>query len=82
MSAKGRMRYPAIEHIIAGKPPGNNRKALPLKDFTESAKDYKSRTNLNVEVLDFVQLGGPELIECGTTFKLVMAPCSLVTRLL
>ena len=59
MSAKGRMRYPAIEHIIAGKSPGNNRKALPLKDFTESAMDYMSRTNLNVKVLDFVQLGGP-----------------------
>ena len=73
MSAKGRMRYPAIEHIIAGKPPGNNRKALPLKDFTESAKDYMSRTNLNVKVLDFVQLGGPYLTERSTKFELVVA---------
>ena len=28
------------------------------KDFTESAQDYMSRTNLKVKVLDFVQLGG------------------------
>ena len=70
MSAKGRMRYPAIEHIIAGKSPGNNRKALPLKDFTESAMDYMSRTNLNVKVLDFVQLGGRKCIEGGTIFEM------------
>ena len=63
MSAEGRMRCPAIEHIIAGKPQGNNRKALSLKDFTESAKDYMSRTNLNAKVLDFVQLGG--LVRAG-----------------
>ena len=28
------------------------------KEFTESAQDYMSRTNLSVKVLDFVQLGG------------------------
>ena len=28
------------------------------KEFTESAQDYMSRTNLSVRVLDFVQLGG------------------------
>ena len=33
---------------------------------------YKSRTNLNVKVLDFVQLGGPILTVDRTTFELAM----------
>ena len=28
------------------------------KEFTDPEQDYKSRTNLKVKVLDFVQLGG------------------------
>ena len=37
------------------------------KEFTESAQDYMSRTNLSVKVLDFVQLG-------GSNSTLVMVP--------
>ena len=43
------------------------------KEFTESAQDYMSRTNLSVKVLDFVQLGGPKLTEDRTIFELRLA---------
>ena len=36
------------------------------KEFMEAGKDHKSKTNLSVKVLDFVQLGGPRLF--GTAF--------------
>ena len=29
------------------------------KEFPESEQDHRSRTNLNVKVLDFVKSGGP-----------------------
>ena len=34
---------------------------------------YTARVNLNTKVLDFVQLGGPKLTECSTTFELEIA---------
>ena len=35
----------------------------------EAGKDHKSRTNLKVKVLDFVQSGGPEWTVGGTIFE-------------
>ena len=43
------------------------------KEFMEDGKDHKSKTNLKVKVLDFVQLGGPYLTERSTRFELVVA---------
>ena len=40
------------------------------KEFTESAQGYMTRTNLNVKVLDFVQLGGPILTVDRTIFEM------------
>ena len=39
-------------------------------EFTESAQDNMSRTNLSVKVLDFFQLGGPKLTVGSTIFEM------------
>ena len=41
-----------------------------IREFMEAGKDQKSRTNLKVKVLDFVQLGGPKGIVGGTIFEM------------
>ena len=40
------------------------------KEFTESAQDYMSRTNLSVKVLDFVKSGGPFFTIDRTIFEM------------
>ena len=34
--------------------------------------DYNAKVNLTTKVLDFVQLGGPDLTVASTTFELVV----------
>ena len=38
----------------------------------EDGKDHKSKTNLKVKVLDFVQLGGPILTVDRTVFEMLL----------
>ena len=44
--------------------------AISLPDGEWPASNYTLKTNLNVKVLDFVQLGGPKGIIGGTIFEM------------
>ena len=46
--------------------------AISLPDGERPASNYTLKTNLNVKVLDFVQLGGPILTVDRITFELAM----------
>ena len=48
--------------------------ATPLPDGERPTSNYIPKSNLNVKVLDFVQLGGPKLTESSTTFELTVLP--------
>ena len=69
-----------VDHPVDGGGCGHSRGSMTHETNTRAGtkngaspnSGYKCRTNLNVKVLDFVQLGGPILTVDRTTFELAM----------